>query len=241
LLLARTRSDFIAGVSHDLRMPLAQILIAGETLALRRARSEQDQMTLASSIVREARRLIGLTDNVMLFSRSGAVTLRAHRSLVPAAQLFDGVIEAVRLAVEDAKQTIDVDANAVAFETDPQLMRQALVNLVDNALKYGAQGQRIRLVATRRSATVARIIVEDEGPGIPASERGRVFGPYERLDRDQSSERTGAGLGLAVVKHIVAACGGRVWLESGTRSGTRAVIELPAADVGVVVAEEVQV
>ena len=76
LLLARTRSDFIAGVSHDLRMPLAQILIAGETMTLRRERDETERVWLSSSIVREARRLISIVDNVLLFSRSGAVALR---------------------------------------------------------------------------------------------------------------------------------------------------------------------
>src|SRR4029453_13339996 len=75
LLLARARSDFIAAVSHDLRMPLAQILIASETLALQRERTDSERVSLASSIVRETRRLVGLVDNVLLFSRSGALEL----------------------------------------------------------------------------------------------------------------------------------------------------------------------
>ena len=78
-----------------------------------------------------------------------------------------------------------------------------------------------------RSSTT-RLAVEDEGPGVPESERARIFDPYERLERDQTSERTGTGLGLAVVRHIAGVCGGRVWIDDAYTSGTRAVIELPA-------------
>jgi signal transduction histidine kinase len=230
LLLARARSDFIAGVSHDLRMPLAQILIASETIALHRERDDGDRVTLASSIVREARRLIGLVDNVMLFSRSGTVELRPRLASLSVEQLFADTAEAVKLAVDDAKQTMTLDADAsITVLADRQLIRQALVNLVDNALKYGAPGQRIRLSARQHSAALVRLHVEDEGPGIPAEQRGRVFEPYERLARDQDSERTGTGLGLAVVYQIARVCEGRVWLEAGERGGTRAVLELRSA------------
>jgi signal transduction histidine kinase len=203
LLLARTRSDFIAGVSHDLRMPLAQILIAGETLALRRERDETERLALSGSIVREARRLVSLVENVLLFSRSGAVDLRPRLERLPA---------------------------AIAVLGDRRLVRQALVNLVDNALKYGATGQRIQLVADRPSPDWVRLSVTDEGDGIPRGERERVFEPYARLEHDQTSERTGTGLGLAVVRHIAQVCGGRVWLEDApVGRGTRVVLELRSA------------
>jgi signal transduction histidine kinase len=229
LLLARARSDFIAGVSHDLRMPLAQILIASETLTLRRERDETERLTLSSSIVREARRLIGIVDNVLLFSRSGAIALRPRLQPLPVSALFDDVIDAVKLAVEDAGQTIETrEASPLAILGDRQLVRQALVNLIDNALKYGSPGQRIQLGAERHDAFV-RLYVADEGPGVPASERARIFEPYERLARDQTSERTGTGLGLAVVRHIAQVCGGRVWLDESPGRGTRVVLELPIA------------
>jgi signal transduction histidine kinase len=231
LLLARARSDFIAGVSHDLRMPLAQILIASETLTLRRERDETERLTLSSSIVREARRLISIVDNVLLFSRSGAVALRPRLQPLPVDVLFDDVTVAVKLAVEDAGQTIETqEPTPLAILGDRQLVRQALVNLVDNALKYGSPGQRIQLGAERHGAFV-RLYVADEGPGVPQSERARIFEPYERLARDQTSERTGTGLGLAVVRHIAQVCGGRVWLDGSPASGTRVILELPIAEL----------
>jgi signal transduction histidine kinase len=227
--VAQTRSDFIAGVSHDLRMPLAQILLASETLAMQRERNDGERVTLASSIVREAQRLAALVDNVLLFSRSGAVELRARLEPVSVAALFEEVVESVQLAMTDAGQTICTNVGDTTIVlADRQLLRQALVNLVDNSLKYGTTGQRIRVAAESSSVERVRIVVEDEGPGVPVSERARVFEPYERLARDQASERTGAGLGLAVVDQIVRALGGRVWLESTSSGGTRAIIELRA-------------
>jgi signal transduction histidine kinase len=229
LLLARARSDFIAGVSHDLRMPLAQILIASETLSLRRERTDGERVSLASSIVRETHRLMALVDNVLLFSRSGAVELKPSLRPVAVTEVFGDVTDAVRLAVEDAGQTIEIVPGAAATVlADRRLVRQALVNLVDNALKYGTAGQRIRL-GTEHTGTRVRLIVDDEGPGIPATDRDRIFEPYTRLPNDQVSERTGTGLGLAVVRQIITACGGRVWLEDAPNRGTRAVIELAAA------------
>jgi signal transduction histidine kinase len=231
LLLARARSDFIAGVSHDLRMPLAQILIASETLAMQRERNDGERVGLASSIVRETRRLVALVDNVLLFSRSGALELKPVLRPVQVAELFDDVVDGVRLAVEDAGQTIDVAVSSdLAVMADRRLTRQALVNLVDNALKYGSPGQCILLGAERRGGVV-RLFVEDDGPGVPESERRKIFEAYARLPQDQVSERTGTGLGLAVVRQIVESSGGRVWFEDAEPRGARVVMELAATTV----------
>jgi len=228
LLLARARSDFIAAVSHDLRMPLAQILIASETLAMQRDRTDAERVSLASSIVRETRRLVGLVDNVLLFSRSGALELTPSLRPVGVDELLDDVVDAVRLAVDDAGQTIEmVGERGLTVTADGRLVRQALVNLVDNALKYGKGGQLIRLGAERNGERV-RISVDDDGPGVPEAERTRVFEPYTRLPEDQVSERTGTGLGLAVVRRISEACGGRVWIEDGMTRGARVIVELRA-------------
>lgn len=149
---------------------------------------------------------------------------------VPVDDLFNDVVEAVGLAVDDAGQSIAVRmSDSLTVSGDRQLLRQALVNLVDNALKYGVLGQQIQLGA-ERSANVVRLSVDDHGPGVPVEERTRVFEPYERLFRDRTSERTGSGLGLAVVREIASLLNGRAWLEDAPGGGTRAVIELPIAE-----------
>ncbi|MDZ4674101.1 MAG: HAMP domain-containing sensor histidine kinase [Gemmatimonadota bacterium] len=229
-LLARARSDFIAGISHDLRMPLAQILLAGETLALGRADGEAERGSLADTIVREARRLTGLVDNVLQFSRSGAVAPTPARQVVSVASLFREVIEAVELSVSDAGQRLRCqDGTPLEVLGDQPLLRQALVNLVDNAIKYGSPGQTIRLAAESSGGDWVRLLVEDQGPGVPVAVRSRLFEAYARLPEHQVSERTGTGLGLTVVRQIAEACGGSASLEEAPGGGARAVITLPAA------------
>ena len=232
LRLAQARSNFVAGVSHDLRMPLAQILLAGETLTMGRARDAADKDRLTASILREARRLLGLVENVLLFSRTGSVELSPNLVAVSIDTLFTEVVQATHLAAEDAGQTImcaSFTENGVGptVRGDRALLRQALINLVDNSLKYGARGQRVVLAAERRGQRIA-LTVEDEGPGIPPEQREAMFVPYARLDRDKSSERTGSGLGLAVVRQIVIACGGTVSIDDGANGGTRVVVALTA-------------
>jgi signal transduction histidine kinase len=226
--LARARSDFVAGISHDLRMPLAQILLAAETLSLGRARNESERARFTSSILREARRLKAMVDNVLLFSRSGAVGLNPNIQPIAVAPVLESVAESLDLATAEAGQSIQLDVQPdVHVIADRALLQQAMMNLVDNAVKYGPAGQIVRLTATRVNGSV-QIDVEDEGPGIPRSQRSRLFEAYERLERDSTSERTGSGLGLAVVRQILRACKGTVAIEDAAK-GTRVVVRLPAA------------
>ena len=184
--------------------------------------------TLIASILRESRRLKAMIDNVLLFSRSGAVGIEPHLRPVEVRPLLDAVAESVSLAVADAGQTIAIAApDALRALADRALLHQALVNLVDNAMKYGPRGQVIHLHAGSTSSGV-ELVVEDEGPGIPRAARDRLFEPYERLARDSTSERTGSGLGLAVVRQIVLACGGSIRIDDIAR-GARIVITLPFA------------
>ena len=226
--LARARSDFLAGISHDLRMPLAQILLASETLSLGRDRNEAERGTLVASILRESRRLKAMIDNVLLFSRSGAVGVEPRLGPVEVHPLFDAVAESVSMALADAGQSVAIEApRDMRVVADRSLMHQALVNLVDNAMKYGPRGQVIMLRGASAPDGI-QLIVEDDGPGIPRGARDRLFEPYERLARDRTSERTGSGLGLAVVRQIVIACRGTVRIDDTDR-GARIVITLPAA------------
>jgi signal transduction histidine kinase len=229
MMLARTRAGFVAGVSHELRMPLAQILLASETLAMQREQNAAARVSLAQSIVRETQRLIGIVDNVLLFSRAGAVDIKPALAPVAVHELLEQVAESLRLVAESSGQSVAILGDTpFAVLGDRRLLTQALVNLVDNAIKYGAAGQVVRLSATQRGNLVA-ISVEDSGPGIAADQRERVFLPYERLAADELSERTGSGLGLAVVRTITDALGGSARRESADVRGTRAVIELRSA------------
>jgi two-component system phosphate regulon sensor histidine kinase PhoR len=118
----------------------------------------------------------------------------------------------------------------VFVRVDPDALRQILLNLLDNAAKYGPGGQTI-VVGTSRQGPHVRLWVEDEGPGIPAADRDRVWVPYIRLQRGAERTTGGSGIGLAVVKELVELHEGRVWVEDGSRGGARVVIELAAAEL----------
>jgi signal transduction histidine kinase len=126
-------------------------------------------------------------------------------------------------------QQLRVDAAvACAARADREWLTQIVLNLLDNATKYGPTGQTVTLFVDRDDQQ-ARIVVEDQGPGIPSADRERIFAPFVRLSRDHEARTGGTGIGLAVAADLIAAMGGRIWAaESG--HGARFVIALPAVE-----------
>jgi signal transduction histidine kinase len=227
--LARLRDDFISGVSHELRTPLAQIRMFAELQEEGKLESDEDRSRAIAVIHREARRLSHLVDNILRFARirrtwaTGMVReeIDVSAALAELAHAFRPLAAARRMSIEHhAEPGLRVIAN-------PDALNQMLVNLLDNAAKYGRSGQCIRM-AVERHGSWARFTIEDEGPGVPASERGRIWEPYFRLDREREARRTGTGIGLAVVAQLAQMHDGRVSVEDATGGGARFVIDLPA-------------
>jgi signal transduction histidine kinase len=221
------RTEFISGVSHELRTPLAQIRWFAELLHLGKLRTEDERVRSAGIIDQEARRLTYLVENVLNFSRTEKGTNRV--SMAPSdfdheirdvLELFAPLARARQMAV-----AARLDAGAVV-QLDRDALRQILLNLLDNAVKYGSPGQTIT-VGSEVSGDRARVWVEDQGPGIPRDDRVRVWEPYVRLKRDVESATGGSGIGLSVVRELVAMHGGRARAESGPGGGARVVIEFP--------------
>lgn len=227
--LMRLRTRFVANVSHELRTPLAQISMFGETLMLGRARSEEERHHFAAIIHREARRLTRLVESVLRFSHqeAGGTALRLEpRDL--AADLEEAAADFAPLAAA-AQARLEVRAEpGVAVSADPGALRQIVVNLFENAVKYGPRGQTIQVEATV-AGTEARIAVEDQGPGIPRGDRRRVLEPFTRLERADHPKVAGTGIGLAVVHELVRAHGGRLWIEDAAGGGARVCFTLPLA------------
>ena len=244
--LARLRSDFVSQVSHELRTPLTQIRLFAETLLLDRARTDEERRRALAVIDREARRLAQLVDNVLQFSRGERGTLR----LAPRAQeigpLLAEVAEEFRPLAAGARARLDLRLEeGIVAAVDEGALRQIVLNLLDNAVKYGPPGQEVRL-GLERIGEAVRIVVEDEGPGVPPSERERIWERFYRLERDRRSVVAGAGIGLAVVRELVVLHGGRTRVEDrgagdlgapGDR-GARFVVELPALPEAAEEAEE---
>jgi signal transduction histidine kinase len=226
--LARLRGDFIANVSHELRTPLAQLRMFAETLLLGRVRSETERRRSLEIVDQEARRLSHLVENVLQFSR-------AEREKIKLCPVEESLAEHVRAAHELFEPIIrarQVRVTAVLDESircsvDPGALRQILLNLLDNAVKYGPIGQEVHVILERSGdRKSARIIVEDEGPGIPKGSRDKVWEPFYRLDRDATSAVAGSGIGLSVVRELATKLGGSARIED-SRQGARVVVQLP--------------
>lgn len=229
--LARLRSDFVTSVSHELRTPLAQLRMFAETLMLGRVRSEEERQRSLEIVDQEARRLSHLVENILQFSRAErqAVTLcPVETALAP--QLRDALdLFAPMVRARQVRVTTQLD-DGLSAPADASALRQMVLNLLDNAMKYGPAGQEVR-VALTRAGQAARITIDDEGPGIPVADRERIWKPFQRLERDANSAVAGSGIGLSVVRELAVRHGGRAWVES-IAGGSRFVIELPFAPAG---------
>lgn len=227
----RLRDDFISGVSHELRTPLAQIRMFAELQEAGKLELDEDRTRAVSVIHREARQLTYLVENILQFSRlrrtNGRLPPRDRIDLGDA--LEDGVETVTPLARNrDIRLEVEAPQGLIVLGHREALAR-IIVNLLDNAMKYGPPGQSIR-VRARRADGVARFSVSDEGPGVPAADRDRIWNAYERLDRDVRGRVPGTGIGLSIVRELVDLYGGRAWVEEAGRGGARFVVELPLAD-----------
>ncbi|HEY8164965.1 MAG TPA: HAMP domain-containing sensor histidine kinase [Gemmatimonadaceae bacterium] len=225
--LAQLRVDFVSGVSHELRTPLTQIRLFAELLRNGQLRSEHERERSIGIIDEEAQRLTYLVENVLAFSRSehgrGAVVaepVAMDREIEAAVDAF------VPLArVRRAKINASIERGLVA-RVDPRALRQIVLNLLDNAVKYGPLGQTVTISLSARDSAV-RICVDDRGPGVPRNEREKIWEPYYRLPRESQSAAGGSGIGLSIVRELVHLHGGRAWVDDAPDGGARFVVEFP--------------
>lgn len=230
--LARLRTEFVSGVSHELRTPLAQIRWFAELLHLGKLRSDEERTRSAGIIDQEARRLTYLVENVLNFARAEKGTNR----VVPAVHDLDteirDALEMFTPLARSRRMTLRSTPSGLTVMADQNALRQILLNLLDNAAKYGPAGQTISIgsaVAPSTDGARVRLWVEDEGPGIPVNDRDRVWEPYVRLGREVESATGGSGIGLSVVRELVQLHHGAAWIEAaGVGGGARVVVELPS-------------
>lgn len=225
--LGKLRERFVANVSHELRTPLAQISMMGETLMLGRERSPEERRDFASVVHREAGRLTTLVESILRFSRAEATVTRVRPESRDAAHDVHEIVGAFEPIARASAATIDERVPAgLAMRADPAAFRQVLLNLLDNAVKFGPRGQSVIVEAAAHDGEV-EFSVADEGRGIPERDQKRVFDAYTRVDLPGAPNVAGAGIGLSVVRELVEAHGGRVWVESlPGASGTRVVFTM---------------
>ena len=227
----RAKSTLLSNVSHDLRTPLTIIGGAAESLLAQDVVLDAaTRQELIGSIRDEAARLTTLVSNLLNLSRLEAGALQPDRHLYHLPEIVSQVIG--RLGPQLARHTVQLalDSEVPPLLVDYLLLEQVLVNLIDNAAKYTPAGSTIT-VRLRRSASQAILSVEDNGPGIPAAARDRVFERFYRIPGTHAQRMPGTGLGLAICKAVVAAHEGQIWIDEGTQTGTSINIALPISQI----------
>jgi len=228
--LVSLRARFVRNVSHELRTPLQQILLFTELLRSDRIRDPAERNRALDVMYSETRRLIDLVGNVLRFSApdAGKVNLRE----VELSELTSDTVEAFEPLARSGQARVRFETKGrVLVHADPDAARQILINLLDNAVKYGPPGQTVR-VAVSRDGDRGVVTIDDEGPGIPDQDRDRVWEPFARLEGDDNGAHAGSGIGLSIVRRLSETMDGRVEIESRTEGGTRFTVSLPASVQG---------
>lgn len=225
--LVRLRDDFVSGVSHELRTPLAQIRLFADLLESGRLGDPAQRARSVRIINEESRRLTYLVENILHFSRAQRDAMRLSPAAVDVGALVREVVDGFAPLAHHVEFATRVEAGVVA-RMDRDAFRQVLLNLLDNAAKYGPRGGVVQVGMAVVGFSV-RIWVTDGGPGVPREDRARIWEPYRRLDREADAAVGGSGIGLAVVKDVVSLHGGRVWVEDARGGGARFIVEIPGA------------
>jgi heavy metal sensor kinase len=217
---------FTADASHELRTPLTALRTVGE-VSLRRDQDIESLRETVSSMLEEAQRLDELIASLLTLARLESDKIALRHEPVNLAGLSREVSDSVAVLAEEKRQRLEVTGDeAVAPRADRILLRQALLNIVHNAIRHSPGESRIT-IRTGTSATEAEIAVTDEGPGIPRQHQQRIFERFYRLDKARSRAEGGYGLGLAIARWSVERQGGRIEIESDGSHGSTFRIRLP--------------
>jgi two-component system phosphate regulon sensor histidine kinase PhoR len=221
------RKEFVANVSHELKSPLTSIRSLTETLLGGALADAENSRGFVRLIDEDAARLARLIEDLLALSQIESQAVPLALSVVPLRPLVESVLAGLRPAMTQRRVRLSLELpDGVAVRADPDRLRQVLVNLLDNAVKYNRDGGTITVGAAAHGVFL-KVAVIDTGIGIPASDLPRIFERFYRVDKARSRELGGTGLGLAIVKHIVEAHGGRVAVASEPQLGSTFSFTLP--------------
>ena len=219
---------FTADASHELRTPLAAIRSVGEVRLQEGATAEEYRDTIGS-MLEEVNRLTSIVESLLTLSRADAGQIRMHVSVFPLMALVREAAALLEVLIEDRRQTFTLTGDESAgVQADRLYVRQAVVNILHNAVKFTPEGGSIRAHVEYKDSSWVELSVCDTGPGIPAEKVEAVFERFYRGDEARSGDHSGAGLGLSVAKWAVEANDGEIGVVSSPGSGAMFWIRLPA-------------
>jgi signal transduction histidine kinase len=256
LRLSEMKSNFVSSVSHELRAPIASVRLLAESLERGKVAESGKQQEYFKFIVQECRRLSALVENVLDFSRIEQGRKQYDFEPTDLSTLTEQTVKLMEPYAADRHVTLELQppnpqpgTSNLHLNADGKALQQALVNLIDNAIKHSPKGQTVTVGLERRrgilpvpvpseseasncsepntSGTAILLWVEDHGEGIPAAEHEKIFERFYRRGSELRRETQGVGIGLSIVRHIVEAHRGAVRVRSGVGLGSRFTIELP--------------
>ena len=228
--MERSLRDFVANASHELRTPVSVIRANAETLADGAIDDPGVAHRMVTILERNAQRLVSIVTDLLDLSRLDAYQYQIEPERVHLASALASCIDALAPLAEEREIELALEAEPQLWVlADPKALDQILLNLADNALKYGPPGSRVLIRARRRDPGL-RIEVIDSGPGVPPEHRERLFERFYRVDTARSRQSGGTGLGLAIVKTLAEAMHGITGMEPNRPQGSIFWVQLPAAD-----------
>ncbi len=218
------QSDLVAEIVHEIRTPLTSIVGYADILK-RKGLSDEQRQTFAQTIQREAIRLGQLVGDFLDLARLESGRTFLAQEQVNLAQVVREVLEVLEPQAKEAGILLQTERDYPTVVGDQARLKQALINLVDNAVKYCRRGDSVT-ITVQESAETVRVGVVDTGPGIPPEAQARLFQKFYRVPSSEA-EAKGSGLGLAITRRIVEAHGGEIWVESEVGQGTAFYFTLP--------------
>ncbi len=226
--------ELVVSLSHELRAPLHVIIGLAELLAdEQQPPSEEELKRFAGDIQRAGELLLSIVNDILDLSRIEAGKLRVMPELLHLSSVLEAAVAFMGIKARPRRVAISCDVSPpdMAVYADEGRLTQVLYNLLDNAIKYSPEGGEVRVIATS-DGDMALVRVIDEGPGVPAADRERVFQRFRSSAADEATERdqspTGTGLGLPLTRQLIEMQGGRIWLEEPEQRGAVFAFHLPS-------------
>jgi len=225
---ARQKTSFVSNVSHELKTPLTTIRMYAEMLGEGTIRDPQKQWSYLQTIIKESQRLTRLVNNVLDFSRLEQGKRRYRQESVDLKELLLAILDQQQPRLTDAQLELElvITEQPIQLVSDPDALEQIVLNLLDNAIKYASDGQRLSLRLTSEPKEI-RLQLRDFGPGIPAAHRQRIFDKFHRIDSSLTAKQQGSGLGLSIARQLAEGLGGELRYLPSKAAGSCFELSLP--------------
>jgi signal transduction histidine kinase len=226
---ARQKTSFVSNVSHELKTPLTTIRMYAELLGEKRIVDSDKQQSYLQTIIRESQRLTRLVNNVLDFSRLEQGRKEFSREQIDLTALLHQQLDSQLMRIEAAGMQLvrKIDVKSALIESDRDALDQIILNLLDNAIKYAAEGESLE-IELQRQGQHWLVRIKDQGPGIPVAHRQQIFTKFHRVDASLTARQQGSGLGLSIARQLAEGLGGKLSFSPNEGGGSCFELTLPA-------------